>query len=97
MKYIIAAAILIASTQSFADTISEDKAISIHGHACSSQAGFTKTSFNKNIQVDFDDVFMEYNISSTSFQANGSALVCKTSVSENGMLEEIILDKLQAK
>lgn len=82
------------STHSIAQVVSEDKAISIHAHACSAQAGLAQMAFDKNIQVDFDDVFMEYNLSSTILLENGTAMVCKSTVAENGKIEGVDLSKI---
>ncbi len=96
MKMLLAVILLSISTPSFADVISEDKAISIHSHACSAQAGLATSKFDKNLQVDFDDVFMEYNLSSSLLLQNGSAMVCKTSIAESGKVENVELTKVQA-
>ena len=94
MKVFVTVVMLLTSQLSFGDVISEDKAISIHGNACSAQAGFTKSVFDRNIQVDFDDVFMEYNISSTLLFENGNAMVCNTSVAQSGKVETVDVVKV---
>ena len=90
----ISVIILLTCQITYGEVISENRAIKIHDRVCSTQKGFTKSVYERNIQIDFDDVFMEYNISSTLQNKDGDTLICSTSVAQSGKVETVDVAKV---